>query len=167
MPEYQDYGEECLAEAKRINAEFGTKSWLSDRHPGAEEDYAFAVAAYALYDVLFVNQAYDGMNLVAMEGPLDRFIKTSCCVSANAESELGPLDSPHWARTRSTSRREVELPKHCGRRWRCPPTNAPPAGELAVLWLAAVWRARPSELLAESLEAMECWWVRPPPPPPP
>jgi trehalose 6-phosphate synthase len=35
-----------------------------------QEDYAFAVAAYALYDVLFVNPAYDGMNLVAMEGPL-------------------------------------------------------------------------------------------------
>ena len=35
-----------------------------------QEDYAFAVAAYDLYDVLFVNPTYDGMNLVAMEGPL-------------------------------------------------------------------------------------------------
>jgi trehalose 6-phosphate synthase len=69
VPEYQDYGEECLAEAKRINAEFGTKSWMPI-DIRVQEDYAFAVAAYALYDVLFVNPAYDGMNLVAMEGPL-------------------------------------------------------------------------------------------------
>jgi len=35
-----------------------------------KDDYAGALAAYGLYDVLFVNPVYDGMNLVAMEGPL-------------------------------------------------------------------------------------------------
>jgi trehalose 6-phosphate synthase len=69
VPEYQNYGEECLAEADRINAEFGRKAW-QPIEVRVQEDYAFAVAAYNLYDVLFVNPTYDGMNLVAMEGPL-------------------------------------------------------------------------------------------------
>ncbi len=69
VPEYQNYGEECLSEADRINAEFGTKRW-QPIDVRVQEDYAFAVAAYDLYDLLFVNPTYDGMNLVAMEGPL-------------------------------------------------------------------------------------------------
>ena len=35
-----------------------------------KDDYVGAIAAYGLYDVLFVNPVIDGMNLVAMEGPL-------------------------------------------------------------------------------------------------
>lgn len=69
VPEYQNYGEECLAEAERINKEFERKDW-QPIEVRVQEDYAFAVAAYDLYDVLFVNPTYDGMNLVAMEGPL-------------------------------------------------------------------------------------------------
>ncbi len=69
VPEYRTYGEECLAAAERINSEFGRKRW-TPIEVRVQEDYAFAVAAYALYDVLFVNPSYDGMNLVAMEGPL-------------------------------------------------------------------------------------------------
>ncbi|MDH4112627.1 MAG: trehalose-6-phosphate synthase [Actinomycetota bacterium] len=69
VPEYQNYGEECLAVAERINDEFRTKSW-QPIEIRVQEDYAFAVAAYDLYDVLLVNPTYDGMNLVAMEGPL-------------------------------------------------------------------------------------------------
>jgi trehalose 6-phosphate synthase len=69
VPEYKDYGEECLAEADRINAQLGRKGW-QPIEVRVQEDYAFAVAAYDLYDVLLVNPTYDGMNLVAMEGPL-------------------------------------------------------------------------------------------------
>ncbi|MGZ8629521.1 MAG: alpha,alpha-trehalose-phosphate synthase (UDP-forming) [Actinomycetota bacterium] len=69
VPEYQNYGEECLAEADRINAEFSTRRW-QPIEVRVQEDYAFAVAAYDMYDVLLVNPTYDGMNLVAMEGPL-------------------------------------------------------------------------------------------------
>ncbi|HEY6566530.1 MAG TPA: trehalose-6-phosphate synthase, partial [Actinomycetota bacterium] len=69
VPEYKSYGEECLAEADRVNHEFGTRRWKPIEIK-VQEDYAYAVAAYALYDVLFVNPSYDGMNLVAMEGPL-------------------------------------------------------------------------------------------------
>ena len=35
-----------------------------------KDDYIGAIAAYGLYDVLLVNPVIDGMNLVAMEGPL-------------------------------------------------------------------------------------------------
>jgi trehalose 6-phosphate synthase len=69
VPEYQSYGEDCLAAAERVNKEFGTKTW-APIEVKVQEDYAYAVAAYDLYDVLFVNPTYDGMNLVAMEGPL-------------------------------------------------------------------------------------------------
>jgi trehalose 6-phosphate synthase len=52
-----------------VNRTHGNKSWtpidLID-----EESYARAVSAYGLYDVLLVNPVFDGMNLVAMEGPL-------------------------------------------------------------------------------------------------
>ncbi|MET0801956.1 MAG: trehalose-6-phosphate synthase [Actinomycetota bacterium] len=69
VPEYRNYGEECLAEAERVNAAFGTRAW-QPIDVRVQEDYAFAVAAYDMYDVLLVNPTYDGMNLVAMEGPL-------------------------------------------------------------------------------------------------
>ena len=69
VPEYQTYGEECLAEAARVNGALGTKDWQPITVK-VQEDYGYAVAAYDLYDVLLVNPTYDGMNLVAMEGPL-------------------------------------------------------------------------------------------------
>lgn len=69
LPEYQEYAEACLIEADRINAELGEGDWTPiEVRP--KEDYLGALAAYGLYDVLFVNPVIDGMNLVAMEGPL-------------------------------------------------------------------------------------------------
>ncbi|MEW6058662.1 MAG: trehalose-6-phosphate synthase [Actinomycetota bacterium] len=69
LPEYQAYTEECLAEAERINRELGEDMW-QPIDVRVKDDYLGAIAAYGLYDVLFVNPIYDGMNLVAMEGPL-------------------------------------------------------------------------------------------------
>ncbi len=69
IEEYREYGEQCVAEAERINAEFGDQDWMPIE-VRVKDDYLGAVAAYGLYDVLFVNPIYDGMNLVAMEGPL-------------------------------------------------------------------------------------------------
>ena len=69
VPEYQNYGEECLAEVKRINAELGQDGW-EPIDVRVQEDYPYAVAAYGAYDALLVNPVFDGMNLVAMEGPL-------------------------------------------------------------------------------------------------
>jgi len=69
LPEYQEYTEACLAEAARINDELSRPGW-SPIELRVKDDYEGALAAYGLYDVLFVNPVIDGMNLVAMEGPL-------------------------------------------------------------------------------------------------
>jgi trehalose 6-phosphate synthase len=69
LPEYQEYGDDCLAEVERINKELSTEDW-QPIEVRIQEDYGYAVGAYSLYDALLVNPVYDGMNLVAMEGPL-------------------------------------------------------------------------------------------------
>ena len=69
LPEYQAYGDDCLAEVERINKELSIEDW-QPIEVRIQEDYGYAVGAYGLYDVLLVNPVYDGMNLVAMEGPL-------------------------------------------------------------------------------------------------
>ena len=116
VPEYQDYGEECLAEAKRINAEFGTRRW-QPIDVRVQEDYAFAVAAYDMYDVLLVKPTYDGMNLVAMEGPLVNSRDGVLVLSRNAGafSRLGrqaigvnPFD---LAETAEAIREALEMPE--------------------------------------------------------
>jgi len=69
LPEYRTYGEECVAEAELVNREFGDEEW-QPVEVRVKDDYIGAVAAYGISDVLLVNPIYDGMNLVAMEGPL-------------------------------------------------------------------------------------------------
>jgi len=69
VPEYREYAEACLAEADRINRDLGDDGW-KPIDVRLREDYPGALAAYGLYDVLLVNPVIDGMNLVAMEGPL-------------------------------------------------------------------------------------------------
>jgi len=69
IPEYREYTEACLAEAARINGELGRGDW-EPIELRLKDDYVGALAAYGLYDVLLVNPVIDGMNLVAMEGPL-------------------------------------------------------------------------------------------------
>lgn len=69
VPEYREYAEASLAEADRINRELGEDDW-TPIEVRLRDDYLGALAAYGLYDVLFVNPVIDGMNLVAMEGPV-------------------------------------------------------------------------------------------------
>jgi trehalose 6-phosphate synthase len=69
VPQYVQYAEECLAEAQRINDDLGDDDW-TPIELRVKDDYVAALAAYGIYDVLFVNPVIDGMNLVAMEGPL-------------------------------------------------------------------------------------------------
>ena len=69
LPEYRAYGEECVAEAELVNREFGDGDW-QPVEVRVKDDYLGAIAAYGISDVLLVNPIYDGMNLVAMEGPL-------------------------------------------------------------------------------------------------
>jgi trehalose 6-phosphate synthase len=69
VPEYKEYAEAALAEADRINHRLSEGGW-TPIDVRLREDYPGAIAAYGLYDVLFVNPVIDGMNLVAMEGPV-------------------------------------------------------------------------------------------------
>lgn len=66
---YQDYLDELMAAAGRINAKYGSGGWEPVRML-VGESYARAVAAMQRYDVLLVNSIADGMNLVAKEGPV-------------------------------------------------------------------------------------------------
>ncbi len=69
IEEYQKYLEEVIAAAQWVNLEYGDSEWQPvELFIG--EDYARAVAAMRLYDVLLVNPIIDGMNLVAKEGPV-------------------------------------------------------------------------------------------------
>jgi len=86
IPEYAAYREAIAAEADAVSA----------RHPGALEvqvadAFPQSVAAYKQYDVLFVNPVYDGMNLVAKEGPLVNGRDGVLVLSENAgaHEELG------------------------------------------------------------------------------
>ena len=65
--EYKDYLGEIMAEAGTINAQFSDSIWEPVRII-LGDNYARAIAAMQLYDVLLVNPLADGMNLVAKEG---------------------------------------------------------------------------------------------------
>ncbi len=69
VDEYQDYSDELMAAAGRINATYGASEWEPVRVL-VGDSYPRAVAALQLYDVLLVNSIADGMNLVAKEGPI-------------------------------------------------------------------------------------------------
>jgi trehalose 6-phosphate synthase len=86
ISEYVTYRDAIEAEAKAV----------TERHPGSVEvqvadAFAQSVAAYKQYDVLFVNPVYDGMNLVAKEGPLVNCRNGVLVLSENAgaHEELG------------------------------------------------------------------------------
>jgi trehalose 6-phosphate synthase len=69
VEEYRVYTEECIREAERINEELGTAEW-TPIDVRLNDDFNEVVAAYGIYDALMVNPVFDGMNLVAKEGPL-------------------------------------------------------------------------------------------------
>jgi len=83
LPEYQAYGDDCMSEVERINKELSTEDW-QPIEVRIQEDYGYAVGAYGLYDALLVNPIYDGMNLVAMEGPLVNRKHGALILSRNA-----------------------------------------------------------------------------------
>lgn len=69
IAEYVSYIGQCRAAARRINARFGRKGWQPVRL-SIKDDVAMTLAAYSMYDALLVNPVFDGMNLVAKEGPV-------------------------------------------------------------------------------------------------
>jgi trehalose 6-phosphate synthase len=88
------------------------------------DDLEEAVAAYKHYDVLLVNAMFDGMNLVAKEGPIvnERFGVSILSENTGAHEELGEYalsvnpfdlqelaDSIHAALTMEPAERERRL----------------------------------------------------------
>ncbi|HZT92781.1 MAG TPA: trehalose-6-phosphate synthase, partial [Gaiellaceae bacterium] len=69
IPEYVEYVAAIEREAAAVNERHGAGG-----RPAVDlrvrDDFAETVAAYKDYDVLLVNAVFDGLNLVAKEGPL-------------------------------------------------------------------------------------------------
>jgi len=91
LPEYQAYTAEVKALAESINERFRTRTWepvLLD----LRDNYPRALAAMAAADVLIVNPVWDGMNLVAKEGPVisRRDLVLILSRNAGAADDLGP-----------------------------------------------------------------------------
>jgi len=88
--EYRQYLRECLRAAGGINASFGTPRWQPVRVVVGDH-FPTVLAAYQMYDVLLVNPVFDGMNLVAKEGPFLNELDGVLILSENAgaSAELG------------------------------------------------------------------------------
>jgi trehalose 6-phosphate synthase len=69
LAEYVAYQDEVESTVARINERWGTPGWTPVVLE-VEDDYPRSLAALTRYDVLLVNPVRDGLNLIAMEGPL-------------------------------------------------------------------------------------------------
>jgi trehalose 6-phosphate synthase len=69
VPEYAEYLERIEANVAVVNHRHGSPDWMPIQLK-LRDDLEEAVAAYKHYDVLMVNAMFDGMNLVAKEGPM-------------------------------------------------------------------------------------------------
>ncbi len=69
VPEYAEYLERIEALVAVVNHRHGTTDWMPIELR-LRENLEEAIAAYKHYDVLMVNAMFDGMNLIAKEGPL-------------------------------------------------------------------------------------------------
>jgi trehalose 6-phosphate synthase len=69
LPEYRRYLLECRRKARETNRAFGRDDWLPVKL-SVKDDHALTLAAYGVYDALLVNPVFDGLNLVAKEGPV-------------------------------------------------------------------------------------------------
>ncbi len=90
LPEYADYLASIEREAQVVNERFAADGWRPvDLQIG--DNFPQAVAAYKQYDALLVNPIFDGMNLVAKEGPLVNARSGVVILSENAgaHAELG------------------------------------------------------------------------------
>jgi len=91
IPEYAEYLGAIQRAARSVNDRFQRDGW-TPIDLRIEDNFAQSVAAYKLYDVLLVNAIYDGLNLVAKEGPLVNERGGVLILSENtgAHEELGP-----------------------------------------------------------------------------
>jgi trehalose 6-phosphate synthase len=90
VPEYQEYLERIEALVAVVNHRHGTTDWMPIDLK-LRENLEEAIAAYKHYDLLIVNAMFDGMNLVAKEGPLvnERHGVSLLSENTGAHEELG------------------------------------------------------------------------------
>jgi trehalose 6-phosphate synthase len=90
VPEYAEYLEKIEALVAVVNHRHGTPDWMPIQLK-LRDDLEEAVASYKHYDVLLVNAMFDGMNLVAKEGPLvnERGGVSILSENTGAHEELG------------------------------------------------------------------------------
>jgi trehalose 6-phosphate synthase len=69
VPEYAEYLERIEALVAVVNHRHGSTDWMPIELR-LRENLEEAIAAYKHYDLLMVNAMFDGMNLIAKEGPL-------------------------------------------------------------------------------------------------
>jgi trehalose 6-phosphate synthase len=90
VPEYAEYLERIEAVVAVVNHRHGSPDWMPIQLK-LRDDLEEAVAAYKHYDVLIVNAMFDGMNLVAKEGPMvnERGGVSILSENTGAHEELG------------------------------------------------------------------------------
>ncbi len=90
VPQYAEYLERIEALVAVVNHRHGTPDWMPIQLK-LRDDLEEAMAAYRHYDVLLVNAMFDGMNLVAKEGPIVNEREGVSILSENtgAHEELG------------------------------------------------------------------------------
>jgi trehalose 6-phosphate synthase len=95
IPDYAEYLGAIQRAARGVNDRFQENGWMPIDLQ-IRDDFPQTVAAYKQYDVLLVNAIYDGLNLVAKEGPLvnERDGVLVLSENAGAHAELGA-----WALT--------------------------------------------------------------------
>src|SRR5215208_6943851 len=104
VAEYAEYLERIEALVAVVNHRHGTPDWMPIDLK-LRDDLDEAVASYKHYDVMMVNAMFDGMNLVAKEGPLVNERDGVSILSENtgAHQELG--DAIYSALTMSAESR--------------------------------------------------------------
>jgi trehalose 6-phosphate synthase len=90
VTEYAEYLERIEAVVAVVNHRHGSPDWMPIQLK-LRDDLEEAVAAYRHYDVLIVNAMFDGMNLVAKEGPMvnERAGVSILSENTGAHEELG------------------------------------------------------------------------------
>ncbi|HEX8074336.1 MAG TPA: trehalose-6-phosphate synthase [Thermoleophilaceae bacterium] len=90
VPEYAEYLERIEALVAVVNHRHGTTDWMPIDLK-LRENLEEAIATYKHYDLLIVNAMFDGMNLVAKEGPLvnERHGVSLLSENTGAHEELG------------------------------------------------------------------------------
>jgi trehalose 6-phosphate synthase len=90
VPEYLEYLERIEAVVAVVNHRHGSPDWMPIQLK-LRDDLEEAVASYKHYDVLIVNAMFDGMNLVAKEGPIvnERAGVSILSENTGAHEELG------------------------------------------------------------------------------